>query len=189
MWHHRGIGVGFWLCIVAICTSYTHYNVIYMFFHIIDSFYICGWNLGYCFRWMIRWNIYKIYWINIFFNETNTLYGAGRIWLLTVVIHNVLHMSLYLQVAYMVLWRLVKIKCNNHLLFPYLFNIYTVAVGILHCGEIYHHVSPWVDQYINSVGYTFSTTQVPGYPIGLVSRLNYRSMWNWSNYCWWEHYW
>ena len=113
----------------------THYNVIYMFFHIMDYISICGWNLGYFFRWMIRWNIYKMYWMNIFLNETNTLYGAGRIWLVTVVIHNVLHMSLHLQVAYMVLWSLVKINCNNHLFFPCFVYIYTVAVVILHCRE------------------------------------------------------
>ena len=36
--------------------------------------------------------------------------------------------------------------------------------------------------------YTYSATQVPGYPIVLVSQSNYRAMWNWSNYCWWGNY-
>ena len=60
VWHHTRIGVGSGVFSVDTCTSYTHYNVIYLFCHIMDSISICGWNLGYCFRWMIRWNIYKI---------------------------------------------------------------------------------------------------------------------------------
>ena len=37
LWHHRGIGVGSVIFSVASCTSYTHYNVIYLFYHIMDS--------------------------------------------------------------------------------------------------------------------------------------------------------
>ena len=33
--------------------------------------------------------------------------------------------------------------------------------------------------------FIFSTTQVPGYPIVLVSQSNYRDMCNWSNNYWW----
>ena len=62
-----------------------------------------------------------------------------------------------------------------------------MAVVILHCGKKYHHVSPWVDQYRQSVGDKFSDTQVTGYPIVLFSQSNYRAMWNWSNNCWWGH--
>ena len=52
-------------------------------------------------------------------------------------------------------------------------------------GTIYHHGSRWVNQYSHRVGFKFSTTQVTGYPIGLVSQSNYQGMWNWSNHCWW----
>ena len=31
VWHHRGIDVGYGVCSVATCTSYTHYNVIDQF--------------------------------------------------------------------------------------------------------------------------------------------------------------
>ena len=65
-----------------------------------DSISIYGWNLGYFFQWIIRWNIYKIYWINWFCNEPTKFYGSGRIWVVTVGIHNVLHVFLNLQVAY-----------------------------------------------------------------------------------------
>ena len=54
------------------------------------------------------WNIYKIQWINSFFNEPNTLYGVGSIGVVTAVLHNVMHMFLYLQVSYMALWSLAK---------------------------------------------------------------------------------
>ena len=108
VWHYRGIFVGYGVFSVSTCTSYSHYNVIYLFFYIMDYISLCGWNLGYCFRWMIRWNIYNIQWINIFCNEPNKLYGDGRIWVVTVVLHNVMHMFLYLQVAYMAFWSLVK---------------------------------------------------------------------------------
>ena len=37
------------------------------------------------------------------------------------------------------------------------------------------------------MGFIFSTTQVPGYSIGLVSHSNYLAMWNWSNNCSWGH--
>ena len=65
----------------------------------------------------------------------------------------------------------------------------------IHCGSeksplwggVYHHVFPWVNQYSNSVGFTFSITQVPEYPIELVSHSNYRAMWNWSKNFWWGH--
>ena len=30
VWHHRGVGVGAGVCGVDTCTSYTHYNVIYL---------------------------------------------------------------------------------------------------------------------------------------------------------------
>ena len=33
--------------------------------------------------------------------------------------------------------------------------------------------------------FKFSTTQVPGNKIGLVSQSNYRAMCNWPNYFWW----
>ena len=33
--------------------------------------------------------------------------------------------------------------------------------------------------------YKLSATNVPGYPIGLVSQPKYRAMWNFSNNCWW----
>ena len=58
--HYRGIGVDYWVYSFATCTIYTHYNVIYLFCHIMDSIYLCGWNLDCCLWWMIRWNIYKI---------------------------------------------------------------------------------------------------------------------------------
>ena len=32
VWYHRGIGVGYGVCSVATCTSYTHHNFIYLFF-------------------------------------------------------------------------------------------------------------------------------------------------------------
>ena len=71
-------------------------------------------------------------WINIFCNEPNTLYGAGRIWVVKVVLHNVLHVFFHLQVAYMALRSLVKTNSNNHLFFPCFVYIYTVAVVILY---------------------------------------------------------
>ena len=52
-------------------------------------------------------------------------------------------------------------------------------------GPIYHHESPWGDQYRQSVGFTFSTTQVPGSPIGLVSQSNYHATCNWLIDWWW----
>ena len=45
----------------------------------------------------------KEQWINIFCNEPNKFYGGGSIWVVTVVLHNVFHMFLHLQVAYMAL--------------------------------------------------------------------------------------
>ena len=60
VWYHRVIFVGYVVCSVYTCTNYTHYNFIYLFGHIMDSISLCGWNLGYLFRWMIRWNIYNI---------------------------------------------------------------------------------------------------------------------------------
>ena len=134
VWHHRGIGVGYGLCSVYTCTSYTHYNVIYIFCHIMDYISLCGWNLGYCFWWIIRCNIYKIWWIDTFCNEPSKLYGDGRIWVVTVLLHNLIHMFLHLQVAYMAFLSLVKINFNNHLLFHCFVYIYTVVVVILHCG-------------------------------------------------------
>ena len=74
----------------------------------------------------------------------------------------------------------VLITCHS------LVYIYTGLVVILHCGEIYHHVLSWVNQYSQYVGFTFSTTQVTGYPIVLVSQSKYRAMCNWSNNCWWR---
>ena len=40
--HYRGIGVDYWVCSFATCTIYTHYNVIDLFCHIMDSIYLCG---------------------------------------------------------------------------------------------------------------------------------------------------
>ena len=54
-------------------------------------------------------------------------------------------------------------------------------------GKIYHHVSPWVNQYRQYVVFTFSTIQVPWYSFVLVSQSNYHAMYNWSNNCWWGH--
>ena len=53
-------------------------------------------------------------------------------------------------------------------------------------GPIYNHGSPWGDQYRQSVGYPFPTTQVPGRSVGLVSQSNYCAIWNWSNKWWWR---
>ena len=39
--------------------------------------------------------------MNSFCNEPDTFYGDGRIWVVTVVLHNVLHMLLYIQEEYM----------------------------------------------------------------------------------------
>ena len=55
-------------------------------------------------------------------------------------------------------------------------------------GLIYHNILPWVNQYRQSVGLTFTATQVPGCPIGLVSHSYYCDMWNWSNNWWWRPY-
>ena len=52
--------------------------------------------------------------------------------------------------------------------------------------NIYHQL-PWVDQHRQSVGFIFSTTHAPGYPIRLVSQSNDRAMCNWSNNCLWEY--
>ena len=60
VWLRRVIGVGSRVCSVATCSSYTYYNVIFMSCLIMDSIYLCGQNLGYCFRWMIWWNIYNV---------------------------------------------------------------------------------------------------------------------------------
>ena len=38
---------------------------------------------------------------------------------------------------------------------------------------IHHHESPWGDQYMQSVGFTFSTPQILGCSIVLVSNSNY----------------
>ena len=40
--YHRVIGFGYEVCSVATCTSYTHYNIIYLFCHIMDSISLCG---------------------------------------------------------------------------------------------------------------------------------------------------
>ena len=40
--NNRGIGVDSWVLSVATCTSYTHYNVIYLFCHIMDYISLCG---------------------------------------------------------------------------------------------------------------------------------------------------
>ena len=53
-------------------------------------------------------------------------------------------------------------------------------------GEIYHHGLPQVNQYMQSIDFKFSTTQVPGYPIGLVSQYKYFAMCNCSNNYLWE---
>ena len=68
------------------------------------------------------------------FNESNTFYGSGRIWVLAVVLHNFLHMFLNLQVEYMTLGSLMKKSCNKNLFFPCFVYIYTAAVLIVHCG-------------------------------------------------------
>ena len=41
VWYHRVIGVGSGVCSVATCTSYTHYNAIYLFCRIMDSISLC----------------------------------------------------------------------------------------------------------------------------------------------------
>ena len=51
-------------------------------------------------------------------------------------------------------------------------------------GTIYHHLSPWGDQYRRYMGFTFTTTQVPGFKIGLVSQSNNGAVQNFSNKCW-----
>ena len=40
--HNRGVDVGSGVYIVVTCTSYIHYNVIYLLFHIMDSISLCG---------------------------------------------------------------------------------------------------------------------------------------------------
>ena len=42
VWNHRVIGVGYGVCSVDTCTSYSHYNIIDLFCHIMDSIYLCG---------------------------------------------------------------------------------------------------------------------------------------------------
>ena len=42
MWNHRGMSVGCGVLSVATGTSYTHYNVIDLFCHIMDSISLCG---------------------------------------------------------------------------------------------------------------------------------------------------
>ena len=73
--------------------------------------------------------------------------------------------------------------------FSYLvYFIYTlVQLKLSTVGKIYHHVSPWVNQYRQYVVFTFSTIQVPWYSFVLVSQSNYHAMYNWSNNCWWGH--
>ena len=73
-----------------------------------DSISLYGWNPGYCCQWMIRLNISKIYRINSACNKHYLLYGSDIIWVLTIVLHNVLHMFLRLQVSYMALLSLAK---------------------------------------------------------------------------------
>ena len=68
-----------------------------------DYIYLCGLNLGCCLRWMIRLNISKTYWIIPACYEPNLLYGGERVWLVTTVLHNVLHIFLHIQVVYMIL--------------------------------------------------------------------------------------
>ena len=78
----------------------------------------------------------------------------------------------------------VIITCSYLVLFIYTLWRWEFSTA----GNIYHHVSPWVEKYRQPEGYKFSATQVPGYPVGLVSHSDYRAIWNWSNYCWWGHY-
>ena len=76
------------------------------------------------------------------------------------------------------------ITCSSIVLFIYTLWQWKFSTA----GTIYHNILPWVNQYRKSVGFTFSTIQVPGYPIVLVSQSTYRAIWNWSNNCWWGYY-
>ena len=72
------------------------------------------------------------------------------------------------------------------MLLPCFVCLYTAAVEIIQYGA---NITSWITmgwQIRHSVGFKFSTTQVPGCPIGLVSQSKYLSMWNWSNNWWWR---
>ena len=80
-------------------------------------------------------------------------YNAGRIWLVTVVLHNVLHIFLHIQVTYMALWILVKKLLHWSLVLP-LFCLYIQCGGgnsqlwvqytIMDCRGLTNTVSLWV---------------------------------------------
>ena len=56
----------------------------------------------------------------------------------------------------------VFITCSSHVLFMYTL----LKCQFSNVGQIYHHGSPWGDQYRQFVGFKFSTTTVPGSSIG-----------------------
>ena len=117
------------------------------------------------------------------------MYGSDKIWVVTIVLHNVLHRFLHLQLEYMELWSLVK----N----PIYYSLFILLVCL--CIHFDSGNYPMWGQYtiidshgvnntvIQSVGYIFVTTQVPGCPIGLFYQSNQCAMWNQPNNWWWRH--
>ena len=84
-----------------------------------DYVYLYCCNFGCCWWWMIRLNVSNIYWITAACYEPKLLYGDTRVWLVTIVQHIVLNQFLYLLVAYIVLWSLVKNTLFNSLVLPF----------------------------------------------------------------------
>ena len=73
-----------------------------------DCLCLFGWNFGYCWKLISSFNILKIYWITSACYEYNLLYGDSIVWVVTIVMHIVLVVFLYLQLVYILLWSFMK---------------------------------------------------------------------------------